>query len=102
MLPARRARYQQGIGDQKRTVRDAGAVTTREMRVTMDLDKRIEARRSRGESVEELGDSKERRNGEIAEFRFRQSGGADGQTFPPISKMRHETDEALGYRSWRQ
>lgn len=48
---------------------------TREMRAAMDLDKRIEARRSRGESVEELGDSKERRN---EEFRFRQGGGADG------------------------
>lgn len=51
---------------------------TRELRAEMDAGKRDEMRKRRSGLVEDLGDLKDRRNEEIAEFRFQQGVGADG------------------------
>ncbi|KAF6241397.1 hypothetical protein HO173_000107 [Letharia columbiana] len=49
---------------------------TRELRAEMDADRRREMRGKISDLVEELGDSKDRRNEEIAEVRFRHGGRA--------------------------
>lgn len=54
---------------------------TMELRAEMDVEKRAEKRaemrKKKSELVEALGDLKDSRNEEIAEFRFRQGAGAD-------------------------
>ena len=50
---------------------------TMELRAERDVEKRAEMRKKKSELVEALGDLKDRRNEEIAEFRFWQGAGTD-------------------------